>query len=423
MTGARWFSESLLREKLRIERGGIVRFSELDNAISWTNSNPFRRVRVHLDPVPNTGEADLSIAVQDAFPLRLSASFDNSGNEILGENHYTAAVSYGNMWGKDHQLSYQYITTSLPKYYQGHGLDYRVPLPWRHHLQFSASYVKASPALYDGLIILNGETITSDLRYTLPLRTGNNPAELFAALTFKESNNNLDFGGVTVSPTKTDIFQFTSGISTVYRDKRGAWAFGASITLSPGGINSRNTDTAFDGFRHGGEDSARLGARASYYYGGITVQRLLTLAPGWDLMSRGVAQASQANLLASEQLSIGGATTVRGFRENVFSGDHGFLISNDLMAPPLKKNLPYISKTRGPLETRFLAFFDAGNTAARHRYPSDPHRVALMSAGVGVRMSLSTNFSLNADYGWQISHLPTPVEDHSRGHVRATLAF
>jgi hemolysin activation/secretion protein len=427
MSGTRWFSESLLREKLRIEQGSMVRATELMSSINWTNNNPFRQVKVHLEPVANTSEADLTITVQEAMPLRLLASVDNGGNDLIGNNRFTGSVSYGNLWGLDHQLSYQFITTNEPDVFKGHGLDYRVPLPWRHYFQMSGSYLKARPTFYEGLLQQNGETITSDLRYTIPLRTGDNTLDVYGQFSFKQSNNNLNWdpqnNNVQVLSTKTDIFQFTFGGTSVLRDKRGAWALGASITASPGDINSRNTDKAYDGIRHGGEDSARIGAKSSYAFASITVQRLQKLAPGWDLFSRGVVQLSQANLLPSEQITIGGSNSVRGYNENVFAGDHGYVLSTDLMAPSWKISLPGMLKKRGPLEARFLAFFDAAHTSVRHAFPGDQKRTALASQGIGLRMSYSNNFSLSADYGWQLTDLPYQVDERSRSHIKATLAF
>jgi len=421
--GTRWFSESLLREKLRIEQGGVVRFSELDRAISWTNNNPYRRVKVKLDAVPNTGEADLTIAVQEAMPLRLAVNYDNTGNVAIGENRYTTSVSYANLWGRDHQASYQFLTTDKPQFFKGHGFDYRVPLPWRHYFQISGSYLRARPEFYDGLFVQDGETVTADARYTVPVRTGDSPIDVYASLSFKESNNNLAFGGTSVQATKTDIFQFTTGGSLVRRDKRGAWAFGASVTMSPGHLNSRNTDQAFDNGRFGGQDSARIGAKAEYVYTTVSFQRLLTLAPGWDVFSRGSAQIASTNLLSSEQLSVGGASSVRGFNENVFSGDRGYVLSNELMIPGWKLPLPWISKLRGPLDVRLLGFFDTGNVSMKHKYLSDNKQVALASSGLGLRMSLANNFSLSADYGWQLTYLPYTPTERSRGHVKVSLAY
>lgn len=415
----RWFSDSLLRQKLRIEQGGLVRFEELDRAIDWTNNNPFRRVRVRLDPVPNTGEADLTVAVQEALPLRLSLTHDNSGNEVLGENRFIASAAYANLWGFDHQLSYQYITTEKPKIYQGHGLDYRAPLPWRHFLQFSATYLLAKPELADGLFLQEGETITADLRYTLPLRAGVNPIDAFASIAFKETNNNLTWdpraSNILVQSNKTDVFQLSFGGSAVLRDRLGAWAVGGSFTYSPGGINSRNGAFPF------GE--TRFGADPEYVYGTLSLQRLLSFKGGWDVSSRLMLHVADDNLIPSEQLSIGGGSSVRGYPENLYAGDRAFVFVTELLSPAIRTSIPRLSKTRGPLETRGVLFYDAANSAAKTPTPFDPPRRPLAAAGLGVRMSLATNFSLQADYGWRLASLPYTDVSQSRGHIRVTLAY
>ncbi|MDP3071583.1 MAG: ShlB/FhaC/HecB family hemolysin secretion/activation protein [Opitutaceae bacterium] len=415
----RWFSESLLRQKLRIEQGGLVRFDELDRAIDWTNNNSFRRIRVRIDPVPNTDEADLTIAMQEALPLRLSLTLDNAGNAVLGQHRFILAATYANLWGLDHQLSYQYITTETPNIYQGHGLDYRVPLPWRHYFQISGTYLKAKPEIYDGLFLQEGETITTDLRYTMPVRTGINPIDLFASIGFKETNNNLTWdpraSKLLVQSSKTNIFQFTLGGSAVRRDKLGAWALGASATFSPGDVNSRNRAAAF------GE--TRPGADPRYVYGSVSLQRLINLKGGWDLSSRLMVQASDDNLLPSEQLSIGGGASVRGYPENLYAGDQAFVFVTELISPALKRSIPRLSKTLGPLETRGLIFYDAANSEAKTPARFDPVRRPLASAGLGVRMALATNFSLQADYGWRLASLPYQEIPGSRGHIRVSIAY
>ncbi len=240
--GENWFSEKLLRQKLGVETGGTVRYTDLDQAIGWTNSSPFRRVQVKLDPVPASSEADLTIAVIDVLPLRLQLVADNAGNDIIGRNRYIAALSYANMWGLDHQASYQYITSSRPEYFQAHALEYRVPFRSRHYLQFNGSYLKVQPEFENGAFVQKGETITSDLRYAIPIKsTKVSSLEVYGAFSFKQSNNNLtwdpDTNPLVVSATKTDIFQMSIGASAIKRDKRGGWALGASLTGSP--VSSR----------------------------------------------------------------------------------------------------------------------------------------------------------------------------------------
>lgn len=412
--GNRWFSDTLLREKLHVQSGKVVRLSELERSISSTNNNPFRRVRVHVDPIPNTDEANLIVGVQDQLPLRLQTSVDNGGNEIIGKRRLTAGLTYGNVWGKDHEASYQFITTDDYRVYQGHGVGYRLPLPWHHQLSLSGSYSHARPEFYDGLFVQDGETITTDLRYSAPLRQGDNPIEAFVGLNFKQSNNNLEFGGTEVQTSKTDAFQLSLGLSAVFRDRRGGWILGGSLTTSPGDVNSRNSDAVFS--------DVRFGAKANYTYANLSLQRVTLLGQGWELNSRAQLQRASGNLLVNEQFNIGGAATVRGYDENTAIGDEGYLVSNELLTPHLRRPVPFLAKTKPPLETRGLIFFDAAHVSRRFLTRTDRASDPLSSIGVGIRSSLPGHFTLTFDYGWHTAQ-PTGITYRSRGHIKVVLAY
>jgi hemolysin activation/secretion protein len=89
----------------------------------------------------------------------------------------------------------------------------------------------------------------------------------------------------------------------------------------------------------------------------------------------------------------------------------------------LRKALPFLGKNRAPLETRFIAFYDAAQVFYKVRDRSDAILTPLASTGIGVRVTLPVNFTLSADYGWQITHLSYAAPTHSRGHVKVVLAF
>jgi hemolysin activation/secretion protein len=415
--GNRWFSSKLLQEKLGIKVGDEVRLSTLEEAVKWANANPFRQIKVLVNDLANQpGKADLIVGVEERIPLRFTASYDDTGTEILGNRHYTGSLHFGNLWGRDHQGTYQYTTTDHPDVFQSHSIDYRVPLPWRHNLQFSGGYLTVKPTFgADGAFTQNGKNILAGLRYSAPVRGGDTPIEFTAGLDFKQGNNNLAYGGTTIIRNTTDTFQVSMGISMIQRDQRGAWLFGVNVDASPGNINSRNTDEAFS--------NARLNTKATYLTGTVSVQRLLTLEKDWSLFSRAVAKVATANIPGSEQLSIGGSSTVRGFNERIYSGDQGFVFSNDLQGPALRKALPFLGKNRAPLETRFIAFYDAAQVFYKVRDRSDAILTPLASTGIGVRLTLPVNFTLSADYGWQITHLSYAAPTHSRGHVKVVLAF
>ncbi|HUR58706.1 MAG TPA: ShlB/FhaC/HecB family hemolysin secretion/activation protein [Opitutaceae bacterium] len=418
----RWFSQKLIRQRLGLKPGDEVRLSTLEEAVNWLNTNPFRQVKVLVNEVPNQpGKGQLVLNVQETLPLRAAFSFDDTGNDIIGKHHYAGLISYGNLWGQDHQASYNFITTDNPKVYQGHALEYRAPLPSRHFVQFTANYVRTNPTFAGGFFTQKGENLSTDLRYTIPLRSGNQPRDLWFGVNFKESNNNLAFGGTQLFNSKTDTFHVFGGYSMVSRDTRGAWLLAGTVNVSPGNINSRNTTAALA--------ATRSGAHASYIYGTLSAQRLQALPHQWQVWWRANLQVSSHNLISGEQLLIGGANTVRGYEENVFAGENGFVFDTDLMTPALRKKIPFLPQKAPPLETRLLAFLDMAKTEYKERFASDIILASIASTGVGIRSSLGNNFSLSFDYGWQLMHMPRQASQRkgppldSRGHIKVVLAF
>ena len=412
-TGNRWYSEALLRDKLHVGSGTQIRLSELDQAINLTNNSPFRNLKANIEPIPGSNDAVLEVSVQERLPLRLTAMYDNSGNEVLGQNRVSASATYANVWGREHQATYQLITSNKSNIFAGHILEYNVPLPGQQSLSFSGSYLRARPKFYDGLFQQDGRNISAEVRYTRLLRKEPHPIEGFAGLAFKESNNNLEFGGTQVLGTSADVFQVFTGASTVVRDSRGGWALSATVTASPGRINSRNSEAVFN--------EVRPGASPRYLVGVLSVQRSLRLNGGWDVFSRAMLQRSSTNLLPSESLSMGGASTVRGYVENTVSGDRGFFLSNEINAPAWTKPRMIAGKI-GLNEARVLFFYDVASVGAKQRYALDLPTNALASTGIGLRARFANYFSLSADYGWQILH-STRTTDHGRCHIKVSAAY
>lgn len=418
--GGRYTAPQRIKEKMGIKPGDEVRASILEDAVNWANTNPFRQVKVLInDLADQPGKADLIIGVEDRLPLRFTASYDDTGSPIIGKNHYSGSLQYGNLWGRDHQISYQYLTTDYSKLFQSHSLDYRAPLPWRHTLQLTAGYLRVRPTftvLGLGDIEQNGKNINATARYTIPIRTGENAIEYTTGVDFKEGNNTLAYGGTVLDrfTTTTDTFQWTNSFSMVKRDKRGAWVFAAGLNASPGSVNSRNTDEALS--------KGRTNTKSQYLVGTLTVQRLLNLSHEWSLFSRFFIQRTSSNVPGSEQLSIGGSSSVRGFDERIYTGDEGFIFGNDLQSPVVRYTLPF-AKKRPPLETRFVAFYDIAKVFYRVRDRNDAVLPRMASAGLGVRVTLPANFMFSADYGWQLTEITYNTSEHARGHVKVVLAF
>jgi hemolysin activation/secretion protein len=218
-----------------------------------------------------------------------------------------------------------------------------------------------------------------------------------------------------VLSSKVDSFLFTTSATKVLRREKGIWVFSGSLSLSPGEINGRNSLANFR--------EARLLAKARYATGTVSLQRLQALGGGWELSLRALAQFASANLLSNEQLNLGGASTVRGFAENVSSGDEGFTMTTELLSPTLRFPLKLRPSRVLPLDVRGLLFSDAGKADRKTPTPYDPRTHSLSSLGAGVRISLDRYLSITADYGWQLVGSRELRTGHQRLHLRATLSY
>jgi hemolysin activation/secretion protein len=419
--GNRWFSQKLLTKTVGVKPGEEICVSKLEQGIEWANANPFRRVQAIINN--STGDstrADLILAVQERIPLRLTASYDNNNVSLLGEKRVTAALQCANLWGLDHQLTYQFSSSTPIRTYQAHSLDYRIPLPWHHYLQMVGAYAKVSPVFGGGNFHQRGQNVIADVKYITPISKGNWDIELSGGFDFKQANNNIEFGGSLFTDTKYDVAQAVLGATVVKRDKLGAWSASLGLNLSPGRMSPLNRDEVFT--------LIHANADASYVQATLSLQRSTELGSGWQHNVRSFFQATSSNLVGSEQMSIGGDGTVRGYSQFVLSGDSGYYVSNELLTPVKSFAIPKKGFAPLVLQARLLAFLDCGETAYYRRDPKlDPNADVkfdpLMSAGLGVRFSAANHLSFSLDYGWRIKQIHVAQPGSGRGHVRMTMAF
>ena len=407
--GNNWFSDELIEKKLGVKPGDEIKISELDNAVDWANQNPFRKVTVLLDTINQpTGIANLDVEVNETRPIHFGASFSNAINSPLGNSSYTASSQFGNLWGLDHQLTYQYSTNNTPKYDQQHTFEYKAPLLWHDFIKVDLAYSMVNPQSLFGYIGLNekAKNIVADLRYTKPLTRGLWSYEYSIGLDYKQVNTNLEFGTLKQPVATYDIAELAIGETVVKKDTYGNWTAGISVNFSPGGVNSRNTENSF-GYSSAG---AATGRSARYEYGKFVLERDTNIFWGFQWVSRGQIQLSTTNLQGSEQLLLGGGATVRGYSQS-YSADQGFIINQELRSPYKAIRLPYTHSRNSLLNTQLVAFWDYGQVSYKHLIPSDISLPTLMGTGIGIRASILGYLSAGSDMSWPIFK-PTYNDSH-----------
>ena len=119
-------------------------------------------------------------------------------------------------------------------------------------------------------------------------------------------------------------------------------------------------------------------------------QYVYLLAPETLLVLRGSLQAANDALFGAEQFSIGGATTVRGYRQNAILTDNGFLASAELRIPIVEG----FSESGIVQITPFVHYGKGWNNSDI----SNPNPQNLASFGVGLLWQ-EDNLNLRLDYG------------------------
>ncbi|MBE9563239.1 MAG: ShlB/FhaC/HecB family hemolysin secretion/activation protein, partial [Proteobacteria bacterium] len=107
-------------------------------------------------------------------------------------------------------------------------------------------------------------------------------------------------------------------------------------------------------------------------------------------------QWAEEDLLPLEKLSIGGSTTVRGYRENLLTRDNGMISSLEWRIPVHNLRIKGISKTPEDGEIYLAPFIDYGSSWNTDVITPEPRSIS--SVGLGLRWN--PNRAINAQVYW-----------------------
>lgn len=424
--GNRWFSSRLLESGVRAGPGDTIRAGRLHEDIGWLNQNAFRDVNVVFTPGAAAGTTDVVLKTEDRFPARFYVGYEDSGNDLTGDERFITGFNWGNVFGLGHQLSYQFTTSSDifdagadHANLRAHAVSYLAPLPWRHTLLLFAGHSESEAEAVP--FTLRGTSWQIGLRYTVPLPaiTRHYTHEVYGGFDWKQSDNTLDFGFIPASATTTDIGQWILGYRSSLTDRLGRWTLGSELVWSPGNLFGHQNDAAYQ--------AVRPGASAGYTYFRLDLSRVTRLPWDFTLSHQFSTQWATSNLQGSEQMAFGGYSSVRGYDERELNNtDEGFIIRNELRTPPFSV-LRFFGKTAAEDKLQVLGFVDYGSARAStgNILRQDGRAVAsetLASIGPGIRYNFKTNISLRADYGIQLNDAGNDRHS-SRWHVGMTIGY
>ncbi|MCB1115272.1 MAG: ShlB/FhaC/HecB family hemolysin secretion/activation protein [Chlamydiia bacterium] len=420
VSGNQYFKSKYIADSIRLKEGESIDSQVLAQDLTWLNRNTFRQSDVIFSPGDVVGVTDIEIVTQDRAPYRIYAGVDNTGFKDTETTRLFSGVNFGNLWGLSHMFSYQYSTSPDWKSFYAHTGNYIIPLPNRDHLIFYGGFsrvhspIPIAPSIQTINMDNRGQSIQASMRYEMPFRPQSSFLQEFDfGYDYKQTNNDVVFGGESVFKRRVNLTQFVLGYNCGYKNTWVKLSGTVELFFSPYRWLPNQSNSAFN--------TIRQYSHNTYWYVRGAIDPVFHLPMNFTIAPTLRFQVANSNLQPSEEYGIGGYNTVRGYLERVFNGDNAVNFNLEARFPPISLIYPMMKKKVGD-QFQFLLFFDAA-WAEQHKTPAGQKKDEwLASVGPGIRYDINRYFSSRLDWGIKL-HKISGDNPFSRLHFSVVMSY
>jgi hemolysin activation/secretion protein len=380
VVGSRYYDiEMIKRRAPSLAEGGVPNFDAVQREIIALNQTSDLRVTPSRKEGAIPGTVDIELKVEDKLPLHGSVELNNRYSPNTTPLRLNIDLRYSNLWQLGHtigvgfQIAPQRIEDALV-----YSAFYIAPIPGVEWLSVMAQAIRQNSdvsTLGGSAVAGNGEIYGGRLLVTFPGKE-NFFHTLSAGLDYKHFDQDLVLGDQFIASPIT-YYPFSVTYNAMLAGKGRETALTAGVVFSFMGMGSDEYDFA----------NRRYNADPNFFYfrGNLAHQQDLPL--GFQLFGQLQGQATGQPLVDSEQFSLGGLTTVRGYLESVVLGDSAVAGTIELRSPSLLSWLPAGN------EARAFVFLDAGTAWINDPLPEQISQQSLWSFGVGGNIKLLEHFN------------------------------
>lgn len=360
--------------------GDTLNLEDINQGIYQMNRLPSNSATMKIEPSSTDGSAKVRIINQKKFPARATAGYDNLGNNFTGIKRSNFSGGIDNLLFLNDSINLSYSTNlndnSQEKDIRSFTSGISIPFGYNtFSYDYSRSEFRGTNAGINGPIRLSGfsqrnnATIDRVFFNKGGLRISGN-----TSLTTKSSASYLNQAKIETSERKLTVGNVGFTISNYFKN-------GANLYLKPSYskglklLNAKQDQTNLN--------NATPKAQFDYFklYASLSKKFIIPTAEiPFTLSSEMDSQYSKQTLFGTEQFSVGGYYSVRGFRENYINGDSGYYFRNKAnfnvgaLASPFTKNLAYLNKFS------FEPFYDYGHV--KNKYAENGADGRLAGAGL-----------------------------------------
>lgn len=393
ISGTQRLNPDYIRRRILLGAGQPLNTQRLEAQLKLLRGDPlFKSFEASLKAGSGLGQSILVVTVQEAKPVTAQVSADNALPPSVGGEQFGLQVQHQNLTGNGDRLGGSYGRS-------------RTGGSQQYNVFYTTPVAIASQTLPPGTVSASAQVtrtrITQDdfeafgirgtseryaLTYRQPLiRTPQQELALSAGFTYQDGQTFLfedrptpfglgpDADGV----SRTSVFHFAQDY--VKRDASGAWVLQSQVNFGTGLLGAtENSDPVPDG-----QFVSWLGQ----------AQRIQRLGKRHLLLAQGSLQLTPDALLPSQQFSLGGGQSLRGYRQNARSGDNGFRFS-------LEDRITVLRNAAGDSTLQLAPFAEVGQV---WNAGDNPNRLSdqrlLASLGLGIIWQPRPQVTLRLDYG------------------------
>lgn len=348
--------ESYVLARLHTAPGGLLDTNDLERDLNWFNhSSNGAQLRAELVPGETFGTTDVNVNMTEPKHQSLSLFTDSAGSPTTGRTREGLLYTNRSLFGLTDELV---ASVTHADGYAGQAVSYTLPVnTWGGRLQIGNS-IDRTHILYGSFAALDvsGKADANFANLTQPVFVTQN-GQVDAKLSYTERRSETFINPILLQ--EVHLSEISTGLDWNFVDTHGLWMGELDYV---GGHEQTPDRSAFNLVRGNLRRDETL---PDNFVGRLTLNFQSTSRP---------------LLPDSEQFFIGGYGSVRGYTNQAYFGDHGYVanleVHHDIPRGPLTSWVPTLSG---------FVFYDYGVTR-----PVGPgqQQIRLESTGVGAEASI-----------------------------------
>lgn len=302
--------------------GGILNLRDIEQGMEQINRLRSNPVQIDILPGKKPGYSIVNLTATPESPLSASLSFDNSGQKSTGTGQLSGSLTAGNVLGMaDKWFVSGGRSSDGATSHDAQNVQAGLSIPYGYNLvDYSYSWSNYLSTIDNNGFgwASTGDSVTHRLTASRVLfRNGDIKTGASVGLTHQISNNYLN--DVLLDSSSRKLSSLLFGLNHTQK------IFGGVATLNPTfshGVSWLGAED--DGGKH--DDMPKAGFKKWNLNGSFQLPVANHL--GW--LTSFYGQWSPDRLYGSERLTLGGESSVRGFKEQYLSGDKGGYWRNEL---------------------------------------------------------------------------------------------